>query len=237
MARAFSAPALDPLRPRAEVVAELRRVLGTVSPAPQLHRRETLSTGLLPLDRLLQGGLPRGRVVEVSGSGGCMSLALGMLSAATQRGQLGAFVDAVDGLDPRCAGAAGVVMSRLLWVRAGEVRRALQATDLLVETAGFGLVVVFVAEVATPPRLGHAFVRLQQRCERADVTVVVMSAQPLAGAAAALTLRCQPAEATWDAAPGGRAVLRGRAVHVEVARNRLGPAGDGAILSLMASGG
>src|SRR5438309_720649 len=42
------------------------------------------------------------------------------LARATQRGEVCALVDVSDAFDPASAAAAGIEMSRLLWVRCGE---------------------------------------------------------------------------------------------------------------------
>ncbi len=79
-------------------------------------------TGLSDLDALLGGGLPRGEICEITGpaSSGCTRLVLSVLAEATQAGEVAAYIDATDCLDPRSAEQAGVVLDRLLWVRCRE---------------------------------------------------------------------------------------------------------------------
>jgi hypothetical protein len=50
--------------------------------------------------------------------------------------------------------------------------------------------------------------------------------QPIAGSAAAATLRCAPGEAVWQHAPGGRLLLHGQQATIEVVRSRLGAPGE-----------
>src|SRR5262245_28776915 len=101
--------------------------------ARQLDR--TLTTSLAPLDphdeyaigptgapasdSTLGGGFPRGQLSEIVGarSSGRASILLRMLAAATARGELVALIDVVDMLDVESAAAAGVDLTRLLWIR------------------------------------------------------------------------------------------------------------------------
>jgi hypothetical protein len=80
-----------------------------------------VSSGIPQLD-LLTGGLARGCLTEICGaaSSGRTSVLLFALARATQRGEVCALVDASDAFDPASAAAAGMEMSRLLWVRCGE---------------------------------------------------------------------------------------------------------------------
>jgi len=107
--------------------AELRQRLSATSalrgvrPASSLEVRpapETVSSGIRELDALTSG-LPRGGLTEICGaaSSGRTSLLLAALAAATRRQEACALVDASDTFDPRSAVAAGVDLSKLLWVR------------------------------------------------------------------------------------------------------------------------
>ena len=83
---------------------------------------ELQPSGITELDRVLGGGFPRGSVVELCGtaSSGRTSLAFSLLAEATERQEACAFVDVSDSLDPISLAAAGVDLSRLLWIRCGE---------------------------------------------------------------------------------------------------------------------
>jgi hypothetical protein len=83
------------------------------------------------LDRGLAGGLPRGQVSEVVGpsSSGRTSVAWAALAAATRRGESVALIDTFDRFDPPTAHAAGIVLSRLLWVRGQAVSKTSGAID------------------------------------------------------------------------------------------------------------
>jgi recombination protein RecA len=109
-----------------EILAHVGAIskLAAVVPASRLDVRpapEMVSSGIPQLD-LLTGGLARGCLTEICGtaSSGRTSVLLLALARATQRGEVCALVDASDAFDPASAAAAGMEMSRLLWVRCGE---------------------------------------------------------------------------------------------------------------------
>lgn len=82
---------------------------------------ELFPTGIAELDALLEGGIPRGGITEITGSPttGRTALALSLLALVTCKGGACAWVDAQDALDPESALAHGVNLERLLWLRAG----------------------------------------------------------------------------------------------------------------------
>src|SRR6202166_397529 len=98
--------------------------LAAVVPASRLDIRpspEMVSSGIPQLDSLT-AGLARGCLTEICGSAssGRTSVLLRVLAQATQRGEVCALIDASDAFHPASAAAAGVEMSRLLWVRCVE---------------------------------------------------------------------------------------------------------------------
>jgi recombination protein RecA len=109
-----------------EILAQVGALskLAAIVPASRLDVRsapEMVSSGIPQLDSLT-GGLARGCLTEICGtaSSGRTSVLLFALACATQRGEVCALVDASDAFDPISAAAAGMEMSRLLWVRCGE---------------------------------------------------------------------------------------------------------------------
>lgn len=85
----------------------------------------TLTSGLEPLDSLLNGGLPSGSITELVGANcsGRITTALTYLAAHTVTGNVCAWVDVADALDPESVAANGVDLERLLWVRCGAQQR------------------------------------------------------------------------------------------------------------------
>jgi recombination protein RecA len=83
--------------------------------------RPVESTGIPSVDEMLDGGLPLGAITEIVGPdcSGRTSFALSFLSGMTQAGKVCAWIDVSNALQPESAAAAGVDLSRMLWVRCG----------------------------------------------------------------------------------------------------------------------
>jgi hypothetical protein len=164
---------------------------------------ERFFVGIPEWDRLT-GGLARGGVTEVFGvaSSGRTSFALRALGEATARGEICAWVDACDNLDPASAAAAGVDLDHLLWVRCeGDAERALQSTDLLVQAGGFGIVVLDIAEVAG--RVARriplvAWFRLRRAVENTPAILLVLSREPQVRQCASALIEMRPRGAAWS---------------------------------------
>ncbi len=227
----------------AGAVAALLRDLG-----PQLRRGEKLddslaqareslprdATGIPGVDALLGGGLPRGRILEISGprSSGRTSLALGCLARLTRAGEVAAWVDVADALDPPSAEAAGVVLQRLLWVRSPGLAEALRATERLLATSGFALVVLDLDAPAAVPRAGDtAWLRLARQASGSRTSLALLSQERQAGAFSDLALELEPAGARFSPTP---ALLEGLAARAVLVRDRLGPSGRSCDLELTA---
>lgn len=185
----------------------------------------TLTTALVPLERMdpsalvpmdvsaldtcLRGGLPRGQLSELAGprSSGRMTLFLHMVAAATARGEIAAFVDTLDRLDVASAAAAGVELSRLLWIRGQEISgpadraidRALKALNLVLQAGGFGVVAIDLADVP-PAALRQipftTWLRVQRAIEGSDTACVLLTSEPLARSAGGLTVSLT-GRSTW----------------------------------------
>ena len=112
-------PSASALRLQIETALS-RRIPSALTPAPKILRPIT-PTGVAEVDTLLGGGLPLGAITEMSGleSSGRTSLALSAMARITQKGGVCAWIDAGDALHVESAAAAGVDLSRLLWVRCG----------------------------------------------------------------------------------------------------------------------
>jgi hypothetical protein len=193
-----------------------------VRPAP-----DTASSGVSQIDALT-GGLPRGCLTEVCGpdSSGRTSLMLSALAAATRREEICTLIDASDAFDPHSAAAAGVNLERLLWIRCGvhtqssalsrkrrsatsleewerrrmedPVEQALRATDLLLQSSGFGMVAIDLAGI--PLKMARripltTWFRFRRAVENTPTVLLVIGTQPYAQSCASLSLQlgsCQP---------------------------------------------
>ena len=166
-----------------------------------------------------------GAITEIVGelSSGRTSLMAACLRDVTAAGGMAALVDADGAFDPTSAARAGVVLSRLLWVRCGGRRNAaLAATDLLARCPGFALVVLDSGE--TPPRvsLGAAF-RLRQAARRAAVAVLLVGRRRVTGAGATLAVRTQRAALAWAGSRRVPTRLVGMSTRLHVLRNQGAP--------------
>lgn len=96
------------------------RIPSALTPVPKIFRA-VAPTGVQAVDELLDGGLPLGAMTELTGpeSSGRTSVALSFVARMTCTGNVCAWVDVTDALDPESAAAAGVDLSSLLWVRCG----------------------------------------------------------------------------------------------------------------------
>lgn len=106
---------------RLQIEASLAyRIPSALTPRPRIIRYG-MPTGVAAVDELLNGGLPAGAITEMVGPESCgrTSLALSSLAQAMQKGHICPWSDACDALNVESAAAAGVDLSRLLWVRCG----------------------------------------------------------------------------------------------------------------------
>jgi recombination protein RecA len=108
---------------------------------------EYLPTGLVPIDLLLHGGLPRGRFVEVYGDFSTLKSYIGYHAIAeTQRnGGICALIDSERSFDPKWATAIGVNVEELLMPNREDMETGEQAIDMaetLVRTKHVDLIVI-----------------------------------------------------------------------------------------------
>jgi recombination protein RecA len=96
------------------------RIPSALTPAPRVLRPQA-GVGIASVDELLAGGLPLGAITELVGPecSGRTSFALSFVSRMTQTGKVCAWIDVSNTLHPESAAAAGMDLSRLLWVRCG----------------------------------------------------------------------------------------------------------------------
>jgi hypothetical protein len=210
---------------REELLGELRRrIVGIQRPAKPSGMA---ATGIEGVDRLLGGGVPRGRMTEIVGrrSSGRTALAIATLSAATRRGEAAALID-VDGMvDVRSAEGAGIALDRLLWVNAGDAKRGIQAADLVLRAGGFGVVVLDVGEV-TPRAPDAAWLRLARDAEGGRSALLLVSPWRVAGTFAAVTVETsRPRPRFVSATAASPKVVTAVEACIAVVRSKLGVPG------------
>jgi len=188
-----------------------------------------LPTACPDLDAVLGGGLPRGQVTELVGlrSTGRTGLACRVMAGATRRGEITAWVDLEDALDPEALAAAGTLLPSLLWVRPRGLDDALRATELLLGAGGFGLVALDLGLHPPAPRRNAraAWIRLARAAERTRSTLLVLATTRQTDSCAALGLEVVARRTLWSGGPGCRPLLEGVAAQLTVARSRAGGVG------------
>ena len=176
-------------------------------------------------------------------------LLLQLLSAATRRDEIVAFVDTFDRLDVESVSAAGVDLNRLLWIRGQSsglgtrdsglgtrdpgwldrvIDRALKALNLVLQAGGFGIVAIDLIE-ASPASLRQipftTWLRVQRVIEGSDTACVLLTPVPLARSAGGLTVSLA-GRSTWVGASDRSRRLAGVDVCVRVVSPRKRIDGD-----------
>jgi hypothetical protein len=213
-----------PIEPRRDEAARarLREVAG--ASRPLTLARERLLPVAEPFGGLLPGGgLRRGTVVSVEGTGttGATSLAFALAAAATEAGEWAAVVDLHGTLGLEAAATAGVTLERFPVVR--HVTADRWATVVAALLDGITLV---VAEVPRHARAGDTR-RLVARARERDAVLVALPA-PGATWAGDSALRIVSEGGSWVGAMRDAGPITGRALQVRVggkgaaARDRVG---------------
>ena len=222
-----------------------------VRPSPEM-----LSTGIPEVDALT-GGLPRGCLTEICGSAssGKTSLLLATLAAATRRGESCVLIDASDSFDPTSGAAAGLDFSKLLWIRCGglpapsevktfyhrghrgsqriksgeqNLEQVLKTTDLILQSGGFGLVVLDLAGI--PETFSRriplaSWFRFQRVIEPAKTALLVVSESPRTQSCAGLVIELCEQPSAISRQPSGKPshaqILEGMRLQADVVRSRM----------------
>jgi len=162
---------------------------------------EHVSTGISEID-LLAGGLPRGALTEIFGPdcSGRTSLLFSALSMRTAHAEACALIDGCDAFDPHSAEAAGVNLKQLLWVRCRNIQQTLRATDLLLQSGGFGFIALDLSDVSREV-VRHvpldAWFRFRRAVEDTQTILVVLEQESNAKTCASLVLRLESEPARW----------------------------------------
>ncbi len=245
----ISSPVTFKKLPSLEHFYNIQKLTGII-PASQISARssEMVSSGIRELD-FLAGGLPRGGLTEVYGlaSSGRTSILLAALAASTKRNEVCALVDVNDAFDPISAQAAGVNFEKLLWVRCahspqkefsaqsnrrreGPVEQALRVTDLLLQSGGFGLVIIDLGDV--PVKVVRripltSWFRFQRAVENTQTVLFVIASVACAATCTSLLLNVKgsgekpSANSSQSSVPTHSLLWDGQRIEIEVIRSRM----------------
>ena len=161
-----------------------------------------IPTGFRPLDDALQGGLPRGRIVELFGSSstGKTTLGLQIVAESQARGLSAAWIDADHSFDPALASQLSVQLDSLPVIQPDCAEEAIEIGRQLALSNAIDLLVLDPAAALVPrmeleTSLGESSPGMQARVlssglrhlsaalSRADVAMLVVN-QTRAGSAA-----------------------------------------------------
>ncbi len=134
-------------------------------------RVETVPTGSLSLDIALgQGGLPKGRIIEIYGpeSSGKTTVALHCVAEVQKRGGIAGFIDAEHALDPIYARNIGVDIDNLYISQPDNGEQALEIAETMVRSGAIDIIVVDSVAALVPKAeiegdMGDSHVGLQAR--------------------------------------------------------------------------
>ncbi len=253
-------------------IAHSERLI-SVRPASQLEvrpRPEMLSSGIAELDAIT-GGIPRGCLTEICGtaSSGKTSVLLATIAAASRSEESCVLIDASDSFDPASGTAAGLDLTKLLWIRCSQhklsykarartpappkstrieksapsnfkfvearasspvlkLEQVLKATDLILQSGGFGLVALDLAGI--PEKFVRripltSWFRFQRAVEHTKTALMVVSEFPCAQTCAALAVKLCNERSAFSHQPSGKPshaqVLEGMKIEAEIVRSRL----------------
>jgi hypothetical protein len=212
---------------------------------------EMVPTGIAEFDELSGGGIPRGCLTEICGSGssGRTTLLVSLLAQVTARREAAALVDVSDAFAPDVAAEAGVDLNSLLWVRCGGARKwsmearieqALKITDWLLQAGGFSVIALDLAGV--PPHWARripltSWFRFRRAVENTGTAFLLLEEQSYARTCASLVVRMSRAHVNWSAMlrrqlqqdddQSSTALLKEVTFNAEVIRSRIKAAAEG----------
>jgi hypothetical protein len=147
------------------------------------------------------------------------------MAAVTRAGDFAACIDRADAFDPVHAGAAGIALSRLLWVRPLGLRAALHAAEHVLDAGGFGLVLIDLDDPRTSdptvPRV--TWLRLARAAARNQSAVVTIGVRRSAGVFATLCIETERRRASFTGGSGPCSLFDGIASAIHLRKNKLGP--------------
>ena len=200
---------------KAEIESEISGRFGAAIQLRGKAPAEVLSVGIPKVDAIT-GGLPRGAITEVFGSAssGRTSFMLSALVRATNEKEVCALVDTNDAFDPASAAGAGIVFDQLLWVRCGtdgtlnagegnKIERAFKAADLLLQSGGFGLVALDLADIPSQDArriISSWWFRFRRAIENTPTALVVTAQTSCVGSRASLAIEMNNENQVWTSA-------------------------------------
>jgi hypothetical protein len=188
---------------------------------------------------------------------GRTGMLLATLAAATGRQEACALVDVSDAFDPYSAAASGIVFENLLWIRCqsqpskskhkqgrapeksywtlqetsqpefARLEQALKVTDLLLQSGGFGLIAIDLADISVQAARRiplTSWFRFRRAVENTPTVLLVVGQSPCARTCASLLLQLQAKGHGIhhvESVPTHTRLLNGLSIHAEVARSRM----------------
>ncbi len=148
--------------------------------------------------------LPKGAISEILGnpSSGRTALALSLLAAATQAGEVAAMVDCNNSFDPVSAKQAGVDLGKTLWVQCSHnLQKALRAADMILHSGGFGVILLDVCHVAAAEfqRVpSSCWYRFQRALEPAPSSLLILARQSIAKSCSRRQFALESRHVVWQ---------------------------------------
>lgn len=219
--------AFDALRERLD-----HRFRETTGAAFTLADADTVAaTGIPDFDRILGGGFPRGTIGTLEGapSSGRTALAARLLAKATRRG-LAAVIG--DELFAPALAAAGVLLERLLIVPTREPLAAARATDILLRSGAFEVIVI----PALPSGRGTGaatWTRLASLTHRANAALIALGLEASNELRYFASVRVETAieRVRWNGPAGHLGELAGYDIRAIVRKHKRAAPGASALIS------
>jgi hypothetical protein len=171
----------------ASSIIDLRKLLTERFPQKVLPPAGRLVTGLRIFDELLDGGLSKGAITELSSgpaNAGSATLIAALLERACRERYFVALIDGRDSFDPQSVGRT--ILRHLLWVRCRQAAAAIQASDLLLRDGNFPLVILDLVlnPVDETRKIPPAnWYRLQRLVEPASTAFLVLTRRSMISSA------------------------------------------------------
>lgn len=166
----------------ASSVQVLRERLAALAPPPRAYSG-VIATGDEALDSILPGGgIPTGKIVEITGAPGSgqTTLARQLVAGALATGRMVAYIDGAKVLAPR----DWILSEHSLWIVRPPPDRVARCADLLLRSGAFGMVVVDGSILSRPVAL-----RLSRLAREQNAALVVVNRSDKPVPSSALRLR------------------------------------------------